>query len=88
MQDSGGLHQEPSLLASSAAPPREASTVRQGLFNGMRVRMGMATGLLPPGSQAKGSAVMELAKGERWSEDWGRGGGRQGINAYHQGGTA
>ncbi|EFJ44638.1 hypothetical protein VOLCADRAFT_95039 [Volvox carteri f. nagariensis] len=32
------------------------------LFNGLRVRMGVATGTLPPGCSVKGSAVMELAK--------------------------
>ncbi|KXZ47811.1 hypothetical protein GPECTOR_32g423 [Gonium pectorale] len=32
------------------------------LFNGMRVRMGIATGLLPPGQMSKGSAVLDLAK--------------------------
>jgi hypothetical protein len=34
------------------------------LFYGLRVRMGVAAGLLPPGVDVRGSAVFELAKGE------------------------
>lgn len=34
------------------------------LFPGMRVRMGIASGSLAPGCTAKGSVVMDMAKGE------------------------
>ena len=34
------------------------------LFEGLRVRMGVATGVLPAGSMLAGSEVMEMAKGE------------------------
>ena len=46
------------------------------LFNGIRVRMGITTGLLPPGSMCKGSAVLDLAKSESqggngvWGGKW------------------
>lgn len=61
--------------ATNALQPREMSSLKNAVFNGMRVRMGIATGLLPPGSQAKGSAVMDLAKGEALHAARTRGGG-------------
>ena len=36
---------------------------RDQLFYGLRVRMGVAAGVLPPGVDVRGSAVFELAKG-------------------------
>jgi hypothetical protein len=65
-----GTHVANELSASTApgmpgpAGGGSAGASKHALFNGIRVRMGIATGLLPPGQGAKGSAVMDMAKGE------------------------
>jgi hypothetical protein len=71
------LNTPPSAAAAAAAAARGVSIsggtmgasagggkAAPALFNGLRVRMGVATGLLPVGQQAKGSVVMDLAKSE------------------------
>ncbi|GLI65643.1 hypothetical protein VaNZ11_009242 [Volvox africanus] len=58
-----GLGPEASTLMTPSAMMGTSSQKGQSLlFNGLRVRMGVATGALPPGSSSKGSAVMDLAK--------------------------
>ena len=42
----------------------ESSAPSQGLFHGLRVRMGVATGHLQEGTLLRGSAIMDMAKGE------------------------
>ncbi len=61
------VSRELSAAMSPTGAGGASSSTRRGeagplLFNGLRVRMGITTGLLPPGSAAKGSAAMDLAK--------------------------
>ncbi|GIL61956.1 hypothetical protein Vafri_16318 [Volvox africanus] len=58
-----GLVPEASTLMTPSAMRGMSSQKGQSLlFNGLKVRMGVATGTLPPGCYSKGSAVMDMAK--------------------------
>ncbi|GIL91787.1 hypothetical protein Vretifemale_19327, partial [Volvox reticuliferus] len=50
------------LMTPSAMMGMSSQKGQTLLFNGLRVRMGIATGTLPPGCSSKGSAVMDMAK--------------------------
>jgi hypothetical protein len=55
---------------SMGSGSRGGLSLRERLFSGLRVRMGAASGIVPPGCDVRGSGVYEVASGGRAAGLW------------------
>lgn len=64
----GGNAGSAASIPETPTKANQASNNQNAVFNGLRVRMGIATGKLPQGGTVRGSAVMDLCKG-KWGNE-------------------